>query len=58
METFEIFKDAKGEYRFRLKAKNGEIIATSEGYTTKANCKNGIAVVQNLAREAMVKDLT
>lgn len=44
---FQIFKDNVGEYRFRLKAKNGEIILqSSEGYTTKQNCQNGIASVQ------------
>jgi len=37
---FEVYKDAAGEFRFRLKAPNGEIIAVSEGYTTKANCLN------------------
>jgi len=34
--TFEIFKDNKGEYRFRLKGRNGEIVATGESYPTKA----------------------
>lgn len=39
---FEIYLDKKGEYRFRLKAKNGEPILASEGYVAKAGCKNGI----------------
>ena len=43
---FEIFKDKKGEFRFRLKAGNGQIILASEGYKAKASCKNGIASVQ------------
>ncbi len=44
---FQIFTDNAGEYRFRLKAKNGEIILrSSEGYTTKQNCQNGIASVK------------
>lgn len=47
---FQIFKDAKGEFRFRLKAKNGEIILrSSEGYTTKQNCQKGIASVKTNA---------
>jgi len=46
---FEIYKDRKGEYRFRLKAANGEPILASEGYTTKRACKNGIASVQKNA---------
>ncbi len=43
---FEIYADKAGESRFRLKASNGQIIATSEGYTTMKACKNGIASVQ------------
>ena len=46
---FEIFKDRKGEFRFRLKATNGEIILASEGYKTKTGVKNGIASVQKNA---------
>ncbi len=43
---FECYKDKAGEYRFRLKASNGEIILSSEGYTSKAACTNGIESVQ------------
>lgn len=44
---FELFKDTKGEYRFNLKAKNGEIILrSSEGYVTKQGCQRGIASVK------------
>ena len=43
---FEIYADKAGEFRFRLKARNGQIIAVSEGYTAKANCKNGIESVK------------
>jgi len=46
---FEIYKDEAGEFRFRLKAGNGEIIAASEGYKAKAGCLNGIESVQNNA---------
>ena len=46
---FEIFKDKRGEFRFRLKAGNGEIILASDGYKRKASCKNGIASVQKNA---------
>lgn len=55
---FEIFKDAAGEYRFRLRAPNGEIIAASEGYTQKSSCKNGIASVKENAPQAKIQDLT
>ena len=52
---FEMYQDKAGEYRFRLKARNGQIIATSEGYTTKAACENGIASVRKNAPEAEVE---
>ena len=43
---FELFKDSRDEYRFRLKAGNGEIILKSEGYTTKVGAENGIDSVK------------
>lgn len=46
---FEIYKDNAGEFRFRLKASNGQSILASEGYKDKAGCKNGIASVQKNA---------
>jgi uncharacterized protein YegP (UPF0339 family) len=41
-EVFEVYKDARGEHRFRLKAPNGQVIAIGEGYSSKASCLNGI----------------
>lgn len=49
---FELYTDKAGEFRFRLKARNGEIIATSEGYKAKAGCLNGIESVKKNAPEA------
>ena len=46
---FEVYKDKAGEFRFRLKALNGKIIAVSEGYTTLANCMKGIESVRKNA---------
>jgi uncharacterized protein YegP (UPF0339 family) len=43
---FEIFLGSNRQYYFRLKAPNGEKILASEGYTTKANCQNGIQSVK------------
>ena len=43
---FELYKDKAGEFRFRLKAGNGQIILASEGYTTKASAMNGIESVR------------
>ena len=52
---FEIYKDKAGEFRFRLKAKNGEIIATSEGYKAMDSCKNGIESVKKNAPDADIE---
>ncbi len=43
---FEIYKDKAGEFRFRLKAGNGEPILASEGYKARASCENGIDSVR------------
>ncbi len=51
---FEIYTDAKGEYRFRLKAGNGEIVATGESYPSEAGVRKGIEAVQRAAAEATV----
>ena len=51
---FEIYTDKAGEFRFRLKATNGQIIAVSEGYMAMAGCKNGIESVKKNAPEAAV----
>ena len=45
---FEIYQDKAGEYRFRLKAGNGETILTSEGYTTRSAVENGVASHESL----------
>ena len=55
---FQIYQDKAGEFRFRLKAKNGQIIATSEGYKTLASAKKGIASVKKNSADAPVDDLT
>ena len=49
---FEIYKDKNGTFRFRLRARNGEILLNSSSYTTKASCKNGIASVLKNAPDA------
>ena len=51
---FQVYEDKAGEFRFRLTARNGEIIATSEGYKAKESCENGIASVRKNAPEAEV----
>ncbi|MDD2956588.1 MAG: YegP family protein [Oscillospiraceae bacterium] len=52
---FEIYQDKAKEFRFRLKARNGEIIAVSEGYRSKVSCVNGIASVKKNAGESGVE---
>jgi len=46
---FEIYNDKAGEFRFRLKASNGQNILASEGYSAKAGCTNGIESVKTNA---------
>ena len=53
---FEVYKDASGQFRFRLRAANNEIIAVSEAYTTKAACMNGIESVKDNAPIAEIDD--
>jgi uncharacterized protein YegP (UPF0339 family) len=53
---FEISKDHAGKFRFHLKAPNGEIIAASQGYETKANAEKGIEAIKTHAPSAKVED--
>ena len=54
---FELYTDKKGEFRFRLKAKNGQIIATGEGYKAKAGCKNGIESIKKNVVDAKIVEV-
>ena len=51
---FELYTDKAGEFRFRLKATNGQVIAVSEGYKAMASCKNGVESVKKNAPDAAV----
>lgn len=51
---FEVYLDKAGEFRFRLKATNGQIIAVSEGYKAMAGCMNGIESVKKNAADAPI----
>jgi uncharacterized protein YegP (UPF0339 family) len=55
---FEVFKDKAGEFRFRLKAANGEIILASQAYSQKHNCLKGIESIKENSGIAEVLDLT
>ena len=52
---WEIYNDKAGEQRFRLKAANGQNILASQGYSSKAGCKQGIASIQKNAPDATVE---
>ena len=54
---FEVYVDKAGEFRFRLKARNGEIIAVGESYKAKASCLNGIDSIRRNAPDAEVVKL-
>jgi len=56
MPKFEIYKDTAGKFRFRLKAPNGETIATGEAYASKDGCKKGIESVKTNAPKAQIVD--
>ena len=53
---FEVYTDKAGEFRFRLKATNGQIIAVSEGYKALASCLNGIESVKKNAPDARIEE--
>ncbi len=56
--SFEVFKDIAGEFRFRLKAANGETIAASQGYITNTSALDGIESVRKNAAAAPIVDLS
>lgn len=51
---FEIYADKAGEFRFRLKATNGQVVAVSEGYKALKSCVNGIESVKKNAQDAEI----
>lgn len=55
---FEVYEDGAGKFRFRLKAGNGEVVATGQAYETKAAAVKGTKAVQRAAADATIKDLT
>jgi uncharacterized protein YegP (UPF0339 family) len=55
---FEIYTDASGKFRFRLKAGNGEIVATGEAYESKTGVLKGVDAVKRAAADATIDDKT
>ena len=58
MSTFEVYKDKKGETRFRYRANNGEIVFSSEGYKAKASALKSIESLKKGVAEAKIEDQT
>ncbi len=54
---FEVSKDAKGEFRFNLKARNGEVVASGEGYKTRSGAHEGAEAVKRAAEGAEIDDV-
>ena len=54
---FELYTDSAGKYRFRLKASNGQVIASSQGYASKKSALDGIASVRKHAPDAEVVEI-
>lgn len=52
---FEVY-ESKGQFRFRLKAKNGEIISSSQGYKTKSGCIRGIESLRKNVVDAVIDE--
>lgn len=57
MSKFEIFDDNSGKYSFRLRARNGEIIAIGQTYASKAGCLKGIESVKRNASVARIVEI-
>jgi uncharacterized protein len=54
---FEVYEDRAGKFRFRLKAANGQVVASGEAYETKSAAKKGCESVQNAAAGASVVEV-
>lgn len=54
---FEIYTDNADKYRFRLKAGNGQVIATGQGYASKEGCLNGIESIKKNAADAEIVEV-
>jgi len=53
---FEVYEDRSGGFRFRLKAANGEVVATGESYTTRSGAREGCEAVKRAAEVASIED--
>ena len=56
MARFEIYRDEGGQYRWRFRADNNEIVAAGEGYRSRDDCENAIQLIKEQAPQAGVTD--
>jgi hypothetical protein len=55
--AFEVYEDKKGEFRFRLKAANGEIIGQGESYNSRSGCEKGIESVKKNSADSRIVEV-
>ena len=58
MYKFEVYKDKAGEFRFRFRASNGEVMFASEGYKAKASAQSAIVSIRKNVPDAGLEDQT
>ena len=56
MAKFEIYRDASGEYRWRFRADNNEVVASGEGYSSRDDCEQAVQLIKEQAPQAEVTD--
>ena len=54
---FEVYEDKSGEFRFRLKSGNGEVVAVGEGYKSRSGAHEGCEAVKRAASAAAIEDV-
>lgn len=54
---FEMFRDRAGRYRFRLRARNGKVILSSQGYSSRRACENGVESVRKNTPDSTVQEM-
>jgi uncharacterized protein YegP (UPF0339 family) len=55
--VFHVYRDTAGQFRWRLRAANGEIIAHGESYPTRAGAHAGVEAVKRIAPTARIQDI-
>jgi uncharacterized protein len=58
LADFEIYRDESGQYRWRFRADNNEVVAAGEGYRSKDNCEHAVQLIKEQGPQAEVTDRT